>query len=388
MTFWHFDKIEDLKGDWLFPTETRFGAGRIDELPSILASLNISRPLIVTDRGLTATPIPELVRATAAQSGTPLLWAEADQNPTGSQVIAGTSAFHDHHADGVIALGGGSGLDCGKAVALLAGLGGDLWRFAYPRSLEVQAERSPVPIIAIPTTAGTGAEVEASSIITNEAIPVKAGIVNLSMMPRVVIADPELTIGLPANLTAWTGMDALSHNLEALLVRQFHPMADAIGAVGVKMCHDWLPVAVADGRNLTARSYMMAAAIMGATSFVKGLGAMHALSHAIGALVGSQHGLTNAVLMPYVLEFNRPAIERPVAALAAYLKLDPSFDAYLTHVKALSRTVGIPTRITDLGVKRQDFERLAVMAMPDFNAGTNPRKLDVTSLVSILQAAS
>ena len=178
----------------------------------------------------------------------------------------------------------------------------------------MQAERSSVPIIAIPTTAGTGAEVEASSIITDEAIPVKAGIVNLSMMPRVVIADPELTLGLPANLTAWTGMDALSHNLEALLVRQFHPMADAIGAVGVKMCHDWLPLAVANGRDLTARSYMMAAAIMGATSFVKGLGAMHALSHAIGALVGSQHGLTNAVLMPYVLEFNRPAIEQPVAS--------------------------------------------------------------------------
>ncbi|MBL8905073.1 MAG: iron-containing alcohol dehydrogenase [Rhizobiales bacterium] len=388
MTFWHFDKIDDLKGDWLFPTETRFGAGRIKELPSILASLNMSRPLIVTDRGLTATPLPELVRSTAAQTGTPLLWAEADQNPTGSQVVAGTKAFHDHHADGVIALGGGSGLDCGKAVALLAGLGGDLWRFAYPRSLEVQAERSPVPIVAIPTTAGTGAEVEASSIITNEEIPVKAGIVNLSMMPKVVIADPELTVGLPANLTAWTGMDALSHNLEALVVRQFHPMADAIGAVGVKMCHDWLPVAVANGRDLTARSYMMAAAIMGATSFVKGLGAMHALSHAIGALVGSQHGLTNAVLMPYVLEFNRPAIEQPVASLAAYMKLEPSFDAYLAHVKALSRTVGIPTRITDLGVKRQDFERLAAMALPDFNAGTNPRKLDVPSLVSILQAAS
>lgn len=388
MTFWQFDANEDLKGDWLFPTETRFGAGRIKELPSILASLNIARPLIVTDRGLTATPIPELVRSTAAQGGTPLLWAEADQNPTGSQVVAGTSAFRDHHADGVIALGGGSGLDCGKAVALLSGLGGDLWRFAYPRSLEVQNERSAVPIIAIPTTAGTGAEVEASSIITNEAIPVKAGIVNLSMMPRVVIADPELTIGLPANLTAWTGMDALSHNLEALLVRQFHPMADAIGAVGIKMCHDWLPIAVTNGRDLTARSYMMAAAIMGATSFVKGLGAMHALSHAIGALVGSQHGLTNAVLMPYVLEFNRPAIETPVAALAAYLELEPSFDAYLASVKALSRTVGIPSRITDIGVKRQDFERLAMMALPDFNAGTNPRKLDAESLVSILQAAS
>jgi alcohol dehydrogenase class IV len=273
-------------------------------------------------------------------------------------------------------------------VALLAGLGGDLWRFAYPRSLEVQAERSKVPIVAIPTTAGTGAEVEASGIITDPEKPVKAGIVNLSMLPKVVIADPELTLSLPPNLTAWTGMDALSHNLEALLVRQFHPMADAIGAVGVKMCHDWLPRAVSPGEDILARSYMMAAAIMGATSFVKGLGAMHALSHAIGALNNTQHGLTNAVLMPYVLQFNRPAIETPIAALAGYLGLEPSFDGYFGALMALSARIGIPRKITDLGVSPADFQRLAAMALPDFNAGCNPRKLDVPALVSILEAAA
>jgi alcohol dehydrogenase class IV len=388
MTFWQFNSAKELRGDWLFPTETRFGASRVSELPAILLSHNIFRPLIVTDRDLAATPIPGRIEALAKLSSTPLLWTGAKQNPTGEQVKSGTVAFHDHRADGVIALGGGSGLDCGKAVALLAGCGGDLWRFAYPRSLEVQAERTKVPIIAIPTTAGTGAEVEASSIITDTRKPVKAGIVNPSMMPRIVIADSELTLSLPANLTAWTGMDALSHNLEALLVRQFHPMADAIGAVGVKMCHDWLPRAVENGKDLTARSYMMAAAIMGATAFVKGLGAMHALSHAIGALVGAQHGLTNAVLMPYVLQFNRPAIEEPVAALAAYMELEPSFDAYYEAVLALSEKIGIPKHVTDLRVARQDFERLAHMALPDFNAGCNPRKLDVPSLVSILEAAS
>ena len=387
MTFWQFNTAEELRGDWLFPTETRFGAGRIAELPGVLAALGIRRPLIVTDRGLTATAIPARMVALAASAATPLLWAGADQNPTGAQVIAGTEAFHDHHADGVIALGGGSGLDCGKSVALLAGLGGDLWRFAYPRSLEVQTERTGVPIIAIPTTAGTGAEVEASGIITDPSKPVKAGIVNLSMLPRLVIADPELTLSLPGNLTAWTGMDALSHNLEALLVRQFHPMADAIGAVGVKMCHDWLPRAVDDGGDLTARSYMMAAAIMGATAFVKGLGAMHALSHAIGALTGAQHGLTNAVLMPHVLQFNRPAIEAPVAALARYLGLEASFDGYYEAVTALGHRVGIPGRVTEIGVNRRDFQRLAEMALPDFNAGCNPRKLDVPALVSILEAA-
>jgi alcohol dehydrogenase class IV len=388
MTFWRFDSAEALRGDWLFPTEIRFGAGRIAELPAVLETLGIVRPLIVTDRGLPATGIPDRIVALAKETAAPLLWVGADQNPTGAQVIEGAQAFHDHNADGVIALGGGSGLDCGKSVALLAGLGGDLWRFAYPRNLETQAERTKVPIIAIPTTAGTGAEVEASGIITDPSKPVKAGIVNVSMMPRVVIADPELTLTLPPNLTAWTGMDALSHNLEALLVRQFHPMADAIAAVGVKMCHDWLPRAVEDGKDIVARSYMMAAAIMGATSFVKGLGAMHALSHAIGALCNTQHGLTNAVLMPYVLQFNRPAIEQPVAALAAYMELQASFDAYFESVTALAERIGIPRRISEIGVARQNFERLARMALPDFNAGCNPRKLDVPALMSILEAAS
>jgi alcohol dehydrogenase class IV len=387
MTFWQFSSVAELRGDWLFPTETRFGAGRISELPNILVELGIKRPLIVTDKGLMATTIPDRLLGLMRKTSAPHLWAGADQNPTGEQVMAGAEAFHAHGADGVVALGGGSGLDCGKSVALLAGLGGDLWRFAYPRSLEVQNERSKVPIIAVPTTAGTGAEVEASGIITDTSKPVKAGIVNLSMMPRIVIADPELTLSLPPNLTVWTGMDALSHNLEALLVRQFHPMADAIGAVGVKMCHDWLPRAVEDGKDLVARSYMMAAAIMGATSFVKGLGAMHALSHAIGALYGSQHGLTNAVLMPVVLQFNRPMIETPVAALAAYMGLEASFDAYFESVLQLSRRVNIPQHAEDIGVKRQDFARLAVMALPDFNAGCNPRKLDEAGLISILEAA-
>jgi alcohol dehydrogenase class IV len=377
-----------LCGDWLFPTEIRFGAGRIAELPAVLTGLGIRRPLLVTDAGLAATGIPDPILALAGRAGEPALWAECRPNPSGESVSEGVAAFAQHRADGVIALGGGSGLDCGKSVALLAGLGGDLWRFAYPESLKHNSERTPVPIIAVPTTTGTGAEVEASGIITNRAKPWKEGIVNPSMLPRVVICDPELTLSLPRDLTAWTGMDALSHNLEAVLVRQFHPMADAIGALGVRLCHAWLPKAVANGEDLVARSYMMAAAIMGATAFVKGLGAMHALSHAIGALYDSQHGLTNAVLMPHALRFNRPMVEAATAELAERLGLSASFDAYLDAVEALSVSLNIPSRITDLGVARQDFRRLAGMALQDFNAGTNPRPLTEDALVAILEAAA
>lgn len=382
------DDPRRLKGDWYFPTEIRFGAGRIAELAEVLSALGVRRPMIVTDAGLPATGIPDRILTLAASRSEPALFAQCRQNPAGEDVLAGVEAFNRHGADGVVALGGGSGLDCGKAVALLAGLGGELWRFAYPASLDHIGERTPVPIIAVPTTAGTGAEVEPSCIITNRAKPWKEGIVNPSMLPRIVIADPELTLGLPRNLTAWTGMDALSHNLEALLVRQFHPMADAIGAEGVRLCHEWLPKAVVDGRDLAARSYMMAAAIMGATAFVKGLGAMHALSHAIGALCDTQHGLTNAVLMPYVLRHNRPVIETAAAELAARLGLPPSFEAYLGAVEELSRGVGIPRSLTEIGVDRQDFRRLARMALPDFNFATNPRPLDEDALVGILEAAA
>ena len=231
-----------------------------------------------------------------------------------------------HKADGVIALGGGSGLDAGKTVALLAACGGSLWRFAWPDHQAAQAqgaqgEAARFPVIAIPTTAGTGAEVEPSAIITDSDAPAKRAILHPAMMPKIVIADPYLTVSLPAKLTAATGMDALSHNLEALCIPSYYPMADAIAAFGIALVGRWLPVAVSEPTNIEARSHMMAAAIMGATAFGKGLGAMHALSHAIGALKGHHHGLTNAVLMPFVLAHNRPAIEAAMGRLAATLNL-------------------------------------------------------------------
>ena len=382
------------RGDWLFPTQIRFGAGRLVELSKACRRLGMYRPLIVTDRGLAALPIGRLVREAASVGGLiPEVFAEIEENPTGHQIEAGVAAFQAHQADGVIALGGGSGLDAGKAVALLAACGGSLWRFAWPGHQAAQAqgaqgEAARFPVIAIPTTAGTGAEVEPSAIITDSEAPAKRAILHPAMMPKMVIADPYLTVSLPAKLTAATGMDALSHNLEALCIPSYYPMADAIAAFGIALVGRWLPVAVSEPTNIEARSHMMAAAIMGATAFGKGLGAMHALSHAIGALKGHHHGLTNAVLMPFVLAHNRPAIEAAMGRLAATLNLpgDP-FTAVQQWILDLRRRVAIPETITALGLGRGDFAKVAALAARDICAGMNPVPVDAVALERILETA-
>jgi alcohol dehydrogenase class IV len=380
---------ETWRGDWLFPTEIRFGAGRLVELSKACRRLGIYRPLIVTDRGLAALPIGRLVREAASVGGLiPEVFAEIEENPTGPQIEAGVAAFQAHKADGVIALGGGSGLDAGKTVALLAACGGSLWRFAWPDHQAAQSEAARFPVIAIPTTAGTGAEVEPSAIITDSDAPAKRTILHPAMMPKIVIADPYLTVSLPAKLTAATGMDALSHNLEALCIPSYHPMADAIAASGIALVGRWLPVTLAEPTNIEARSHMMAAAIMGATAFGKGLGAMHALSHAIGALKGHHHGLTNAVLMPFVLAHIRPAIEAAMGRLAATLNLpgDP-FSAVQQWILDLRRRAAIPETITALGLGRGDFPAVAALAARDICAGMNPVPVDAVALERILETA-
>jgi alcohol dehydrogenase class IV len=381
--------VANRAGDWIFPTQIRFGAGRLAELGELCRRLGMSRPLIVTDRGLAATPIAtRVMQAASQQDVTPVLFGEVQENPTGADVAAGAAAFNKAGCDGVVALGGGSGLDCGKAVALLAGCGGSLWRFAWPDHEPASTEQGCYPVIAIPTTAGTGAEVETGSMITDPT-PAKKAIVHPGMLPKIVIADPELTISLPARLTAATGMDALSHNLEALFVPVFNPMADAIALEGTVLVARHLSTAVAEPANIEARAGMMTAAIMGATSFCKGLGAMHALSHAIGALHERHHGLTNAVVMPYVLAFNRPAIGPQLAQIAAALKLrgDP-FEAVHGWIIELRRQVDIPHSLTGLNLGPGDFPAIARLAAIDGCAATNPVALDEASCLSILQAAA
>ncbi len=384
------DAVSALRGDWLFPTQIRFGCGRIAELGEVCRRLGLKRPLIVTDRGLIKTDVARTVIAAASLRGVaPQVYAEVRENPTNVEVEAGAAAFHAAQCDGVIALGGGSALDCGKAIAVLAGCGGSLWRFAWPDHEAAQLETGVHPIIAVPTTAGTGAEVEASGIITDPRIPIKKGIVHPMMMPKVVVADPALTASLPPHLTAATGMDALSHNLEALCVAGYHPMADAIALAGIVAVARYLPVAVREPGNLEARSQMMAAALMGATAFGKGLGAMHALSHVIGAMINSQHGLTNAVLMPFVLTHNRAAIADKMAMIAEALKLggDP-FTAVHRWILDLRREVGVPHTVTELGLARADFDRVAALAETDICAGTNPVPIAAAGFRAILDAAA
>jgi alcohol dehydrogenase class IV len=384
------DGVSALRGDWLFPTQVRFGCGRIAELGAVCARLGLQRPLVVTDRGLVKTDVVSNVIAAATVPGvTPKIFAEVRENPTNTEVEAGAAAFHAEKADGVIALGGGSALDCGKAIAVLAGCGGSIWRFAWPDHEAALSESGVYPIIAIPTTAGTGAEVEASGIITNPRIPIKKGIVHPAMMPKVVLADPQLTVGLPPHLTAATGMDALSHNLEALCVPGYHPMADAIALAGIVAVARYLPVAVRQPDNLEARSQMMAAALMGATAFGKGLGAMHALSHVIGAMINSQHGLTNAVLMPFVLAHNRESIGDKMTMIADALKLagDP-FTAVHRWVLDLRKELGVPHTVTELGLARAGFDRVAELAETDICASTNPVPIGAAGFRAILDAAA
>ena len=366
------------KADWNYPTAIRFGAGRIAELPDACSSLGMERPLFVTDPGLADMAIAKSAFASLGSAG---LFASIHSNPIGADVDAGVAAYRAGGHDGVVAFGGGSALDVGKVVAFMSGQSRPLWEFEDVGDWWTRADPAGIaPIVAVPTTAGTGSEVGRAGVILDEASQTKKIIFHPRIMPSIVIADPGLTAGLPPNITAATGMDALSHCLEAYCAPAFHPMADGIAVEGMKLIREWLPRAVSDGGDLEARGHMLVAASMGATSFQKGLGAMHALSHPIGALHGSHHGLTNAVLMPYVLAFNRPAIEERIARLSAYLGLsDASFSGFMDWIFELRTRFGLPHSLNDLGVPADRVEQIAHMAEADPSAGGNPLPFDAAA---------
>ena len=380
----------ELKGDWNYPTSVRFGAGRIAELPEACASLGIERPLLITDAGLARLAIVKDALGLCEAAGLPTgLFSEVEPNPTGGSVAAGVTAYREGGHDGVIAFGGGSGLDAGKAVALMVGQNRPLWDFEDKAENWKRVKTEGVaPVVAVPTTAGTGSETGRASVLTSEETQSKKIIFHPVMMPRLVIADPALTVGLPPHLTAATGFDALSHSFEAFCASGFHPMADGISVEGMRLIKQWLPVAFGDGANLEARAHMMAAASMGSTAFQKGLGAIHALSHPVNAVYDTHHGLTNAVFMPYVMAFNRPAIEARMELLARCLDLpDPSFRAVLDWVLGLRETLGIPHTARDLGVEESLIPALAEMAAREPPALGNPRKAGPAEMRRMYQAA-
>jgi alcohol dehydrogenase class IV len=310
-------------------------------------------------------------------------------NPVGEDVDAGLAAYRDGGHDGVIAFGGGSALDVGKTIAFMSGQSRPLWDFEDQADWWTRADPAGIaPVVAVPTTAGTGSEVGRAGVILDRSAGVKKIIFHPGMLPAIVILDPELTIGLPPQVTAATGMDALSHCLEAYCSPGFHPMADGIAAEGTRLIRAWLPRAVEDGADLEARGHMLVAASMGATAFQKGLGGMHALSHPIGAVAGTHHGLTNAVLMPYILAFNRSAVEPRLERLAGYIGLgDASFAGFLAWIVELRASLGIPATLAEIGVSADHLERIATMAEADPSASGNPLPFDAAAARTVLKAA-
>jgi hypothetical protein len=379
-----------LTGNWNYPTAMRFGPGRITELAEACQSLGMAKPLLVTDPGLAGLPMVADALAANQAAGLPTaLFSDIKPNPVGKNVDDGLKAYRDGGHDGVIAWGGGSGLDAAKAVALMAGQSRPLWDFEDRGDNWLRADPAGIaPIVAVPTTAGTGSEVGRASVILDESDHTKKIVFHPKMLPAIVISDPELTLGLPAQLTAATGMDALAHCLEAYCAPSYHPMAEGIAVEGLLLVKDWLPTAVADGANLEARAHMLVAASMGATAFQKGLGAIHSLSHPVGALYDTHHGLTNAVVMPYVLVFNRAAIEDRLTRLAAWLDLpNPSFEAVMDWVLGLREKFDMPHTLAAMGVTDERLDELSEMAAQDPTAGGNPIPVGVAEMKEMFVAA-
>jgi alcohol dehydrogenase class IV len=377
--------MSSLRGNWNYPTSIRFGAGRIAELPEACRALGMQRPLLVTDPGL--APLPMVTAAVQACRAAGLgcsVFSDVQANPIEANVSAGVALYKRDGHDGVIAFGGGSALDAGKAIALMVGQSRPLWDFEDREDWYRRVNVAGIaPTVAVPTTSGTGSEVGRASVITDVRDHTKKIIFHPRMQPALVIADPALTLGLPPHLTAAVGMDALSHNLEAFCAPPYHPMAEGIALEGMRLIRQWLPLAVADGSNLEARAHMMIASSMGATAFQKGLGAMHSLSHPCSAYFNTHHGLTNAVVMPYVLAWNRTALEEKMQHLSRVLGLQPGFAGVLDWILELRAALRIPPTLQALGVTEQSVEALAVCALQDPSTAGNPLPMTAADFAAL-----
>ena len=379
-----------LMGNWNFPTPMRFGVGRISELADACKSQGMSRPLLVTDPGLAALPmVADAIKANEAAELPTCLFSDVQPNPVSQNVEDGIRVYREGGHDGVIAFGGGSALDAAKVIAFMAGQTRPMWDFEDVGDNWTLADPDGIaPIVAVPTTSGTGSEVGRAGVITNEETHTKKVIFHPKMMPGVVISDPALTAGLPPHITAATGMDAFIHCFEALCAPGYHPMAEGIAVEGMRLVKDWLPIAVEDGSNLTARANMLSAASMGATAFQKGLGAIHSLAHPVGAVYNTHHGLANAVFMPYVIDFNRDAIYRKMMRLGRYLGLaDASFDGVMQWTLDFRKLLEIPHTAREIGVEESRLDELAKMAAVDPTASGNPVKVGAAEMKQMYEAA-
>jgi alcohol dehydrogenase class IV len=381
---------ESPKANWNYPTSVKFGAGRVKELPQHLAAAGIKRPLIVTDAVLAGLPMLRDIRAMLDEVKIEFgVFHDVKPNPTESNVYAGLEVLRAGKHDGVIALGGGSPLDAGKVIAFMAGQTRKMWDFEDVGDWWTRAKPDGIaPVIAIPTTAGTGSEVGRAGVITQEKTHTKKVIFHPGMMPKVTICDPDLTVGMPAKITAGTGMDALAHCFEAFCAPGYHPLADGIAVEGMRLVKEYLPRAYRDGKDIEARAHMMSAAAMGATAFQKGLGAIHSLSHPVGAFYDTHHGMTNALFFPYVMQFNRSQIREKMVRLAAYLGLKKrNYAGMLDWIMALREELGVPHDLPAFKVDDKRFAEMAKMAPKDPTAGGNPRKLTAGAALTLYRKA-
>ncbi len=374
--------------NWSYPTNIKFGPGRIAELAEQCKAAGLSRPLLVTDRALATLPITAEALAILDQAGLGrAIFAEVDPNPNEINMEAGIKAYRAGRHDGVVCFGGGSALDLGKMIALMAGQSISVWDLEDVGDWWTRADATAIaPIIAVPTTAGTGSEVGRAGVLTNSATHEKKIIFHPKLMPSVTICDPELTIGMPLAITAGTGMDAFAHCLEAYCSPHYHPMSQGIALEGMRLVLENLPHAYADGTDIEARAHMMSAAAMGAVAFQKGLGAIHALSHPVGAVYNTHHGTTNAVVMPPVLRMNRPAIEAKIDAAAAYLGIAGGFGGFYDRVMALRSELAIPEGLRALGVGDDRLDELTEMALKDPSTGGNPVEMTRENTRALFEA--
>jgi alcohol dehydrogenase class IV len=375
--------------NWSYPTAIKFGVGRIVELAEHAASIGLKKPLLVTDKALASLPITAAALDVLEKAGMGrAVFSDVDPNPHEGNMAAGIAVYLAGGHDGVICFGGGSALDLGKMIALMAHQRKDLsvWDLEDIDDWYTRADGAKIaPIIAVPTTAGTGSEVGRAGVLTNSATHKKKIIFHPKLMPAVTICDPALTVGMPRFITAGTGMDALAHCLEAYCSPFYHPMSQGIALEGMRLVFENLPKVYTDPNDLDARAHMMSAAAMGAVAFQKGLGAIHSLSHPVGAVYGTHHGTTNAVVMPMVLDFNRAAIEDRIKAAAAYLGIAGGFNGFRAKVMELRTTLAIPANLTAMGVEAARLDELAAMALEDPSCGGNPVPLTLENLRGLFE---